>query len=198
MAEPDPTRAHLRSAAELRVVAHPTRLRIIGLLRRLGPQTGAMLGAELGESAGTVSYHLRSLADAGLVAETDSPRGEGADRRERWWRAAQERTVWDPAEALDDPERAGATSALMHAVGREYAARWSAYVAELPRLPREWVAAAQTTDDQLRLTVTELAALRDEISELMGRWRGVSAAHEPGDGSEPVALVAQAYRMPGS
>jgi biotin operon repressor len=49
-----------------KTLADPTRLRIVGLLAR-APQTGEQLAAALGLSRGTVSHHLRRLADAGLV-----------------------------------------------------------------------------------------------------------------------------------
>ena len=66
---------------ELRVLAHPLRLRILSLL------TGAAMSAaeasrELGESQANVSYHLRRLHDAGLleVAEEVRIRGGVAKR----------------------------------------------------------------------------------------------------------------------
>jgi DNA-binding transcriptional ArsR family regulator len=71
-------------ARTLRGLAHPLRARMVGLLRTEGPATATSLAARVGESSGTTSWHLRQLADAGLVEE-DSHRG---NRRERWWRAA--------------------------------------------------------------------------------------------------------------
>lgn len=60
----------------LRALAHPVRLRILSLLTD-SPKSGTQLGPELGMSQAAVSYHLRSLAEAGLVevAETRSVRG---------------------------------------------------------------------------------------------------------------------------
>ena len=176
-------------------MAHPTRLRILGSLRIHGPQTGAMLGDRVGEAAGTVSYHLRTLARAGLVERTE-PHGD--DRREHWWAARHESTTWEPATALDDPAEAAASTALQHAIGTVYAQRWSEYVDAAPTLPTEWVAAGTSTDSMLRLTVDELGALRAEIEALSARWRAASATHDAGDGSELVTFVAQTYRVPPS
>ena len=189
----DPSRAVLRSAADLRAVAHPTRLRLLGALRMHGPQTGAMLGERVGEAAGTVSYHLRTLAKAGLVTDAEPQSG---DRRERWWAAAHESTSWDPVTLRADPEQAAASAALQRVVGEVYAQRWAEYVDAAGAMPDEWVAAGLSTDSVLRLTVEELAELREELMAVSSRWRALSAGHVAGDGSEPAALIAQAYRIP--
>jgi DNA-binding transcriptional ArsR family regulator len=61
-------------------MAHPVRFRIFELLCE-GPSTASRLGRRLGESRGSVSYHLRMLARAGAIAEDESL----GNRRERWW-----------------------------------------------------------------------------------------------------------------
>jgi DNA-binding transcriptional ArsR family regulator len=66
-------------------LAHPIRFRIWELLRE-GPSTASLLGRRLGESRGSMSYHLRMLASTGAIAEDDA-RGT---RRERWWYRSQE------------------------------------------------------------------------------------------------------------
>ena len=53
----------------LRAVAHPTRLALVGLLRREGPMTATEAGETIGESAASCSFHLRQLAKYGLVEE---------------------------------------------------------------------------------------------------------------------------------
>ena len=68
---------------ELRAMAHPLRLRLIGALRKEGPATASMLARMLYESSGATSYHLRILAKYGFV-EDEHERNRG---RERWWRA---------------------------------------------------------------------------------------------------------------
>jgi len=99
----------LTDAASLRVLAHPTRLRLLGLLRQHGPQTAAHLGDRVDEAPGTISYHLGKLASIALIEEAP---GTGTDRRERWWRATSELTTWEPADALDDPATAAASTAM--------------------------------------------------------------------------------------
>lgn len=185
------TERRLDDAAHMRALAHPTRLRIVGLLRTGGPQTAAMLGEQIDEAPGTISYHCSRLADADLI----EPAPElGTDRRERWWRATAEYTRWNMADALDDPERALAAAALDHTVARAYAAEYEAFIDHAAVLGRDWVAASNSSDRSLRLTVDELRALGEELTAVQERWEAVSAGHTPGDGSERVVVVTQSYR----
>ncbi|MBG6239733.1 DNA-binding transcriptional ArsR family regulator [Mycetocola sp. CAN_C7] len=191
----DPSRTTLSSATSMRVLAHPTRLRLLGLLRERGPQTAAQLGDVVDEAPGTVSYHLAKLASIDLIEPADVA---STDRRERWWRATTALTSWEPAELLDDPDTLMASSGLQKSIAQAYAARFTEYIDATPTLPREWVAAGASSDRSLRLTVDELTAMRAELEALTERWLQASATHDPAtsDGAEPVVLVYQAYRRP--
>lgn len=178
----------LRDARGLRALAHPTRLRLLGLLRADGPATGAMLAAVVHEAPGTVSYHLRTLADAGLVMRTEPRSG---DRRTQWWEASAALTAWDSAPS--DPDAAAAVSALERAVGQAYAERWTTYIDRKASLPREWVEAAFLGDRRLHLTVAELTELSAELEALSDRWQARSDAHGDADGTRAVFFVAQGY-----
>lgn len=187
------TDGRIDNAAQMRALAHPTRLRILGILRANGPQTAAMLGEVIDEAPGTISYHCTRLAGAGLV---EPAADQGSDRRERWWRAAHDSSFWDPAESLDDPERTLAANALDHAVARVYAANYEAFVDRAATFGREWVAASSSSDRVLRLSVEELRAMGDEFRAVVERWAAVSAKHGAGDGSEQVFVLHQAYPWP--
>ena len=181
----------LDDAAQMRALSHPTRLRIVGLLRTGGPQTAAMLGDQVDDAPGTISYHCKRLAEAGFI----EPAPElGTDRRERWWRAVAQHTSWNLADGFDDPERMVAGVALDHAVAQAYADEYRAFIDHVPTLGREWVAASNSGDRSLRLTVDELRALGSELQGVLDRWEARSAEHEPGDGSERVTAVVQSYR----
>jgi len=191
----EPTRTTLSSAASMRVLAHPTRLRLLGLLRERGPQTAAQLGDVVDEAPGTISYHLGKLASIALI---EPAAAQSTDQRERWWQATTALTSWEPADLLDDPEKLAASAGLQKSIGQAYAARFSDYIDATPTLPREWVAAGASGDRSLRLTVEELSAMRADLEALVDRWLDTSAAHDPAgaDGAEPVVLVYQAYRRP--
>ena len=195
MTPTDPTRSTLTSAASMRVLAHPTRLRLLGLLRERGPQTAAQLGDVVDEAPGTVSYHLAKLASIDLIEPAEP---QTRDRRERWWKATTPLTSWDTAVLLDDPDKAAASSALQKSVGQAYAARFSDYVDSLPSLPRRWVEAGTSSDRMLNLTVDELAALTAELEAVVARYAEVSEANGASEdrGAEAVSVVYQTYRRP--
>src|SRR6476469_11269065 len=91
----------------LRALSHPTRLRLLGLLRTDGPATATTLATRLGINTGQTSYHLRQLAQHGFV-EDDAERGNG---RDRWWKAAHQSTV--TGALPDKPEDQAAMDAHM-------------------------------------------------------------------------------------
>ncbi len=179
----------------MRVLAHPTRLRLLGLLRERGAQTAAQLGDVIDEAPGTISYHLGKLASSGLIEPAEA---QSTDQRERWWQATTPLTSWEPADLLGDPDTLAASSALQKSIAQAYAARFTEYIDTAATLPREWVAAGASGDRSLRLTAGEMATMRGELEEFVDRWLDTSAAHDPAadDGAEPVVLVYQAYRRP--
>jgi len=191
----DDRRTTLTSAASMRVLAHPTRLRLLALLRERGPQTAAQLGDVIDEAPGTISYHLGKLSSSGLIEPAEA---QSTDQRERWWQATTPLTSWEPADLLGDPDTLAASSALQKSIAQAYAARFTEYIDTAATLPREWVAAGASGDRSLRLTAGELATMRGELEEFVDRWLDTSAAHDPAaaDGAEPVVLVYQAYRRP--
>jgi DNA-binding transcriptional ArsR family regulator len=170
-------------ATSLRGLAHPLRVRILGLLREQGPATATTLAERLGQSTGATSYHLRQLATYGFVVE-DPARNVG---RERWWRAAHSRTILD-IEALD-PEAEG----YMRAVAAQYNDRVDRWVDELAALPGEWLDSLTLSDWRLRLTPAEGRALKEDLFALLSRYRQDGATGAP-DGAAKV--VAQLQLMP--
>jgi DNA-binding transcriptional ArsR family regulator len=66
---------------DLRVLAHPLRLRLLSLLGS-GPLSAAEAARDLGDTQANISYHLRRLHEAGLVevAEEVNIRGGRAKR----------------------------------------------------------------------------------------------------------------------
>lgn len=183
----------LRDPASMRALAHPTRMRLVGLLRDRGPQTAALLGDAVDEAPGTVSYHLGKLAAIGLIEQVD---GYSSDRRERWWRATTDSTSWEPAAMLDDPEQLVASSALQKSIAQLYAAQFSRHVDEMPSLPREWVAGTASSDRIVHLTAAQLVELRSDLEALAEKWDAVSQRQAGDPGTAGVTLVYQAYRRP--
>ncbi|MEV6347587.1 winged helix-turn-helix domain-containing protein [Actinoplanes sp. NPDC051851] len=176
-------------ARTLRGVAHPLRLRLLGSLRHEGPQTATQLAARFGESSASTSYHLRTLAAHGFVA--DAPElGHG---RERFWRAVHRSTWFDTPEP-DAPERE-LGEAYLRAIARMYAENVERSISELADWPQEWVRAGSMSDLTLSLSATEAEQLSGEMMELLLRYRE-QAAERAGDGAERVAMTTQFQIFP--
>ena len=188
MAEPLQGAIDLTDPRALRAVAHPTRLELIGLLRREGPLTATAAGERIGESAASCSFHLRQLAKYGLVEEAGGGRG-----RERPWRATALFTTWTDTPAT--PEAAAAVEALSMVVAGVYFDRVRRWVATRAAEPAEWQEAAFAGDQLLYLTPAELAELGDDILALAGAYLERTARPElrPPD-ARAVALIA--FGMP--
>jgi DNA-binding transcriptional ArsR family regulator len=161
-------------ATTLRGLAHPLRVRILGLLREQGPATATTLAERLGQSTGATSYHLRQLAAYGFVVD-DPDRNVG---RERWWKAAHRSTTLDSLEERADAE------GYLRAVAAQYAERVDRFLGEFAGLPAEWVDTFTLSDWRLRLTAEEGKRLNEEIFALVARYR-----RDPQPGDEPDADV---------
>lgn len=115
---PDDRTDEQREVSAMRATAHPVRLQILSLL------TGAELSAaeiarELGISHANASYHLRFLADAGLVEEAgeEKIRGGIAKRYRHPWEQKSRIRASSPGEA------AGHLGAMADEMVRRFAAR---------------------------------------------------------------------------
>ena len=182
----------------LATLAHPLRARLHALLRTGGPATATRLAAALGTNSGATSYHLRVLAEAGLVDDA-----EGNTGRQRRWQANERPAVWTPQvsdPATDSGIGAGTDPASGAARGAAYppgasprdldddveAQLWLdrdylAHVADQgdrwltasPVWPGRWRDAAGVTDGTILVTSDQLVTFRDEVAALIARYRRV-------------------------
>jgi predicted ArsR family transcriptional regulator len=161
-----PTQTKRRRAIEitdpraLRAVAHPTRLELIGLLRRSGPLTATQAGARIGESAASCSFHLRQLAKYGLVEEAGGGRG-----RERPWQATANATEWPVHDRAGG--RHGAGAMLSRIVVEGYFQMALEWLERRPSEPPDWADAGSEGDMVLYLTAEELVELRGRVTALL-------------------------------
>jgi predicted ArsR family transcriptional regulator len=163
----------------LRALAHPTRMRLVALLRSQGPLTATQAGELVGESAASCSFHLRQLAKWDLVEEAGGGRG-----RERPWRATARHTRW----SAETPETAAASSALSGIVVRQQLDELLAWYERRPEEPAEWRAAQHWSDTVLNLTPAELKELGSRVWELLRSYEG-----EPREGTRPVVALFAAH-----
>ena len=154
------------SAAGLRALSHPTRLKMLMLLRLEGPATATQLAQQLKLNTGAASYHLRQLAEHGFIVE-DSGRG---DARDRWWKAAHESTRADLS-AHSSEEEAESTEAYLHTVALMYTETLMQYAEERRYLPAPWQDASTTSDWHLRLTPKRAEQLVKALAKVIEDWR---------------------------
>jgi DNA-binding transcriptional ArsR family regulator len=165
----------------LRGLAHPLRVRILGLLREHGPANATSLAAMLGQSTGATSYHLRQLANYGFIVE-DPESGKGG--RERWWKSAHHGTLLDEQVASQAPQD---TEAYMRAIAAQHTDRIDHWLNEAGSLPPQWRSSATLSDRRLSMTPAEAKELHDAIFELASRYR----RDEPGAEGEKVYVQVQ-------
>ena len=188
-ASDEPRRVRLDERA-IRALAHPLRTRLLSRLRSHGPATATTLAHELDTNTGATSYHLRKLADVGLVEETDEGTG-----RQRWWRAAHDMHSWSPADVVGNPDAEAAAQWLQGEYLRHFIELAQAWAAEQADWPMEWRDASGGSDYLLRLTPEALKRMQQEIYDVVERYR-VQPEAEPA-ATERVLFYMHVFPEPG-
>jgi DNA-binding transcriptional ArsR family regulator len=141
----------------MRALAHPIRLRLLELLATEGPLTATQAGEHIGESPASCSFHLRSLARYGFVAEAEGGRG-----RERPWRIANVRSRW-----TDSPEHPAdlkvAARQLSRVITDRDLGRLDEWRATQDAYPAAWQAAAGGSNSTLFVTAAELEDVMNRL-----------------------------------
>ncbi|MGA8245371.1 MAG: helix-turn-helix domain-containing protein [Nocardioides sp.] len=180
------------SAAGLRALSHPTRLRMLMMLRLEGPATATQLAQQLKLNTGATSYHLRQLAEHGFIVE-DAERG---DARDRWWRAAHQSTRANLSDRRDDPD-AESAEAYLRTVALMYTEMLMQAVAERRYLPAPWQRASTTSDWHLTLTPDRAEELVDALAAVIEQWS--EDEDEPGgEGVGTFVVNLNAFPRPGT
>jgi predicted ArsR family transcriptional regulator len=154
----------LRDAREMRVLAHPVRIRLRQMLYERGTATATELAEMIGESPANCSWHLRQLAKYGFVEEAGGGKG-----RHRPWRPAPHGLTWGDSD--ESGEVAAAGDALdTQFVEQEVAALrdWQAW---RRTDPPQWQQAATWMQNIDWLTAEELAELNEALLAIVIRRR---------------------------
>ncbi|HTZ25361.1 MAG TPA: helix-turn-helix domain-containing protein [Streptosporangiaceae bacterium] len=164
-------------AKRWKALSHPLRQEILRHLAEHGVATSTTLAEALGESTGTTSYHLRVLADAGVIEEVPGR----ANGRERWWRSVpvdHREPDYGSLSAKDraalDEWRAGQIPGELELVNR--------FIRDARRHGR-WAKASRAN---AYFTADELEALHDDYVALLHRY-GHTAVDAP-PGARPMQL----------
>ena len=187
-----PRSVELRDARALRALAHPTRLKLVGLLRLQGPLTATQAARELGETPQRCTFHLGQLAKYGLVEEAGGGRG-----RERPWRATAFFTSWP--NVMTEQEAATAGQLLEAVVAEQHFEDVMGWIERKDEEPQEWQEAAQLNDVALYLTAAELEEMGRAIWSLFEPYLAraeraelAAGGRSPGHHPEPGLPAAEA------
>ncbi|WP_298041594.1 winged helix-turn-helix domain-containing protein [uncultured Microbacterium sp.] len=169
--DPYPEAKHATTAM-LKAYAHPMRRRIAKTLVKRDYARAADIAADLGVPANSVSFHLRVLADAGLIEEAPE---HARDKRDRVWKAIEGSwNIGSPARPVEDELLGGA---LMSALVDDHI--------DMVRRVVTWVPEYVTGRDpdvhgtfsqvNLRLTPHEYVELEKRIHDVI---KQVTEAHD--------------------
>ncbi|MFT2693565.1 ArsR/SmtB family transcription factor [Clavibacter zhangzhiyongii] len=163
---------------DLRVIAHPLRLRLLSLCTR-SPMSASAAARELGETQANVSYHLRRLREAGLLEDAGVERIRGGAAR-------LHRHVPASGEQLD-----ALTGGSMPALA-------AALAAELTRRAARHAEGTRPVITDAELTVSTGTWVRaQELARELGVLLHDDAARRPGDDDVPVSATVALFRTAG-
>ncbi|MFF5626942.1 helix-turn-helix domain-containing protein [Microbacterium sp. LWH10-1.2] len=188
----NPPKSRSLDPGALKALAHPLRVRIFDLLSERGPQTASSLAALVGETSGSMSYHLRALAAHDLIQEVE---GRGT-ARERWWERPKGRIdLPGPDDSMTPSNRASAQIVT----AEFFRLRHEALMAYLNRnesaIPEEWRDVGIIMTTYLDLTAAQMEEVKAELSavvdQVVDRYRGQS-----GPDVRRVTLRAELFDLP--
>jgi DNA-binding transcriptional ArsR family regulator len=181
----------LEDARALRAYAHPTRGKLLSLLKFRGPLTATEAGEILGESSGTMSFHLRQLAKYKLVEE--APRGKG---KAKPWQATSLFTQLPPF--TEDPEIADAAAQLRLRLAHSYFEELTDWLQRRDSESESWQRAEEFGDRVLFATPEELVEIGDRVQEIIEPYaRRFGHPQERPDGARQISFIRFAFPSDG-
>ena len=179
-------------ATALKALAHPVRMRMLGMLRMDGPATATKLAERLGLNTGATSYHLRQLALHGFIEDEPSE-----SKRDRWWRAKHESTSFVDKAAEGETLDAGV--AFMQAALTWQVGAMQQAIQEFAELPVAWRKATSTSDFTIAMTPEAAEQLAASIRNLL--WQAMRDGPPLGEplpeGTELFTVMLHAFPFPG-
>ena len=167
----------------MRALAHPTRLAILGRLQGHGPSTATALAPLVGATPSVTSWHLRHLAEHGLVRDADVE----SDGRQRWWEAVGR--GFRSAPVFEDAGRDAATllSRVMFDQARDVPDTWARE--DEPLLEDEWRVSAGLSNTMVVVTADEAAQIEAAIEEVLAPYVLRKSDPAPVVGARPVRML---------
>ncbi|MFI7411699.1 ArsR/SmtB family transcription factor [Streptomyces sp. NPDC049627] len=178
----------IQDVGTLKALAHPLRAQLYRRLTIARSATASQLADQVDEAVSLVSYHLRKLAEHGLIEEAEP---QSADGRERWWQLASEGISIRDEDFRDAPEKAAAHSAASRLFFEQRAEMYRRYLDERAHWSDAWTTASDSSEWLLKLTAAELSELSKEMYAVVHKYEELGrAADAAGDteGRENVAV----------
>ncbi|MEV4598229.1 helix-turn-helix domain-containing protein [Amycolatopsis sp. NPDC049253] len=180
-----PPRKRVDDAELLRALAHPLRSALLHHLMAVGPRTASECAEAVGSTASNCSWHLRRLAQHGLVERADA-----TDGRERPWRALQ--VGLDLGDLGEDPALNRAQLAVVGTQLAEEQDLTRRYLDSLERLDPAWRAVGGFSSYTLQVTPAELDRLLQAVDALVRPYVGAIREDAPED-ALPVHVGLRAF-----
>lgn len=155
----------------LRALAHPVRQRIMWELAARDHARAADLADVLGEPANSVSFHLRSLAKAGLIEEAPE---HARDSRDRVWHMTHPEGLYLP------PTEDGTASDPFLAERLD----WLRGIMD-ESIPRDPQATRMQYMGAVVLTKAESLAMAEEVAQVFERYRALGAERAAAEPDNP-------------
>ncbi|WP_137989961.1 ArsR/SmtB family transcription factor [Streptomyces vilmorinianum] len=190
---PTPDNRRITDLGTLKAISHPLRMRLYRALFVARTATASQLADQVDEAVSLVSYHLRKLADHGLIEEAET---QSADGRERWWQPSSYGISIRDEDVRDAPELVAASDAFGRAIDEQRTELHRRFLDERLTWSDAWRSASVSSEWLPRLTAAELSALGKELEAVLDKYdRRARAAEEAGDteGRENVAVHLHAF-----
>ncbi len=178
---------YIPEPSALKALVHPLRLQLLDALAVRGRATASQLAADLGETSGATSYHLRQLARHGFIEELP---GVGTTR-ERWWRPVT--GGWTMPSSLQRASGGIAATAgtVVSTLIESSHRRLLEFFRTMSRWPVAWQRAFSRQQAHLELDPDQLRALAFELEAVVDRYRKLP----PGPQARRVRVEVVAYPL---
>jgi hypothetical protein len=166
---------------------HPVRDALLELLRRDGVVTATSAAGELGGSSGLYSFHLRRLAEYGIVEEAPAARGHV-----RPWRLADRETAGTSVSPESRPVTDAQLSDMARGLEDESYLRW---LEHRDTAPAQW-RRDEVFSQVAYLTPDEMTGMANVIRALIAQYRHrETRPSERPPGAAPVAIVSRLFPL---
>ena len=179
-------RGRVTDPVTLRAMAHPMRLKLIGMVGVNGTLTASQAAKKLDSTPAVTAYHLRTLAKYGFVEDAGS-----SSARERPWRLTEQAASF--SWSGDDP----AGQAMTHIAYAEWFEHVYRYEEDQQDYPQDVRDASSATGRVLFATPEEVVELTDKIRALLEPFEErIDPSRRPPGVTTPMEMLVFTHPLP--